>query len=49
MITIKEQANFKARDFFNYLDRQLTQAIKKLVVMTYLLKLLQEQHINKEM
>ena len=29
MITIKEQANFKARDFFNYLDRQLTQAIKK--------------------
>ena len=29
MITIKEQANFKAKDFFNYLDRQLTQAIKK--------------------
>ena len=29
MITIKEQANFEAKDFFNYLDRQLTQAIKK--------------------
>lgn len=29
MITIKDQANFKAKDFFNYLDRQLTQAIKK--------------------
>ena len=49
MITIKEQANFEAKDFFNYLDRQLTQAIKNPVVMTYLLKLLQEQHINKEM
>ena len=29
MITIKEQANFKAKDFFNYLNRHLTQAIKK--------------------
>lgn len=29
MITIKDQASFKARDFFNYLDMQLTQAIKK--------------------
>ena len=49
MITIKEQADFKAKDFFNYLDRQLTQAIKKLAVMTYPLKLLQEQRINKKM
>ncbi|CAX66148.1 DUF3284 domain-containing protein [Lactobacillus johnsonii] len=29
MITIKEQADFKAKDFFNYLNRQLTQEIKK--------------------
>ena len=29
MITIKEQADFKAKDFFNYLNMQLTQGIKK--------------------
>ena len=29
MITIKEQADFKAKDFFNYLNMQLTQEIKK--------------------
>lgn len=29
MITITDQAKFKAKDFFNYLNMQLTQAIKK--------------------
>lgn len=29
MITITDQAKFKAKDFFNYLNKQLTQAIKK--------------------
>ena len=29
MITITDQASFKAKDFFIYLDLQLTQAIKK--------------------
>ena len=29
MITITDQAKFKAKDFFNYLNMQLTQAIKR--------------------
>ena len=29
MITITDQAKFKANDFFNYLNMQLTQAIKR--------------------
>ena len=29
MITITDQAKFKAKDFFNDLNMQLTQAIKK--------------------
>ncbi|MCZ3526244.1 hypothetical protein L2821_02630 [Lactobacillus gasseri] len=49
MITITDQAKFKANDFFNYLNMQLTQAIKKSVAMTYQAKSLQELPTSKEM